>query len=149
VRQTIFALCLVFATGAHAQPSGRISPEEAVLRFNNAVRALDVPTMTAMMYPEVTAFVSNDAPRATLRRVHGREALLKLIGAATTAPVPPLAASALQDPEVQRIGPVAIVTYHIGSGNRVGRRTFVLRETESGWVVLHQHASTFVTGDAR
>jgi ketosteroid isomerase-like protein len=149
MRETIFALCVLFATSAHAQPAGRISPEEAVLRFNNAVRALDVPTMTAMMAPEVTAFVSNDTPRGTLRRVHGRDALLKLIATATAKPLPPMAASAMQDTEVQRIGPVAIVTYHVGSGNRVGRRTFVLRETDSGWVVTHQHASTFVSGDAR
>ena len=28
-------------------------------------------------------------------------------------------------------------------------RDLVLRETESGWVVIHHRASTFVTGDAK
>jgi len=149
VRYVIFAVCVLLALPASAQTAKRISPEEAVLRFTNAIRAGDVPTATAMMDRHFTAFISNDAPNGTLHRVEGREALLKLAIRPNAAPLPPLAASAQQDVEVQRVGPVAIVTYHVGSGNRVGRRTSVLRETESGWLIVHQHASTFVTGDPK
>ena len=149
MRHTIFAFCVLFAVPAFAQSANRITPQEAVLRFTNAVRAGDVATMTAMMDREFTAFISNDSPSAMLKRVEGREALVKVAVNPNGRSLPPLAASALQDVEVQRVGPVAIVTYHVGSGNRVGRRTSVLRETESGWLIVHQHASTFVTGDPK
>lgn len=46
------------------------------------------------------------------------------------------------DSEIQMVGDVAIVTFHLEhGGNAVGRRTLVLSKGANGWRIVHLHAS--------
>jgi ketosteroid isomerase-like protein len=47
-----------------------------------------------------------------------------------------------QDLLVQDYGDVAIATFHLGSGESVGRRTVVLRRQGGEWTIAHLHASS-------
>jgi ketosteroid isomerase-like protein len=45
------------------------------------------------------------------------------------------------DLKVQRFNDFAVVTFHLGTDAMRGRRTFVLRQVDARWKIVHLHAS--------
>jgi ketosteroid isomerase-like protein len=55
-----------------------------------------------------------------------------------------------RDLEIQMIGDVAVVTFHLDDRPpMVNRRTLVLRKTSTGWKIAHLHASEVAMADHR
>ncbi len=46
-------------------------------------------------------------------------------------------------PNIQWLGDVAVLTFHLGARGRLGRRTLVWRRTADGWRIAHLHASSY------
>jgi ketosteroid isomerase-like protein len=127
-----------------ANPSSSASasqPEAAVHAFVSAFNALDRARFDALFAQDVTLFFpSSPFP---VRRIEGKTATLEWFGRffdtarkrGTNPRIQP------QDLKVQDYGDVAIATFHLGAGERVGRRTVVLRRDRGQWVIAHLHAS--------
>jgi ketosteroid isomerase-like protein len=56
-------------------------------------------------------------------------------------PGPPYQDILPEDVEVQWLGEVAVATFHLRRGERLGRRTVVLTHGAGGWKIVHLHAS--------
>jgi len=93
-------------------------------------------------------------PRGIPERAKGRAefernfriVFAQIRGARTTAPYMDLQPRNL---EVQMLGDVAIATFHLDDrAGFVNRRTIVLRKTDSGWKIVHLHASEVATTTA-
>ena len=47
-----------------------------------------------------------------------------------------------KDMQIQALGDAAIVTFHLGEGDTVGRRTLVFQKQKGRWLIAHLHASS-------
>lgn len=47
-----------------------------------------------------------------------------------------------KDMQIQVLGDAAVVTFHLGDDNTVGRRTLVFRKQKGRWLIAHLHASS-------
>ena len=120
-------------------PSG---PEAAIHAFVSAFNALDRARFDALFAEDVTLFFpSSPFP---VRRVEGKEATLEWFGRFfdSARKRGPTLGIKPQDLKVQDYGEVAIATFHLGGGERVGRRTLVLRRHADQWLIAHLHASS-------
>ena len=145
------ALAIAFpASSAIAAPEARPNataapsssgPEAAVQAFVSAFNALDQARFDALFAEDVTLFFP--ASPFPVRRIEGKKATLEWFGRffdsarerGTNPRIQP------QDLKVQDYGDVAIATFHLGGGERVGRRTVVLRRDGGKWAIAHLHAS--------
>ena len=126
---------------ASATPSAS-QPEAAIHAFVSAFNALDQARFDALFAEEVTLFFP--AAPFPVRRIEGKQATLEWFGRffdtlrerGANPRIQP------QDLHVQDYGDVAIATFHLGSGENVGRRTVVLRRQAGQWAIAHLHASS-------
>jgi ketosteroid isomerase-like protein len=118
-------------------------------RFLVAFANNDVPAFAEFMAEDATMFFPPSAPGAPSLRVQGKseiagafaEMYARLGSTKTTGrQIQP------QDLLVQQYDTFAVVTFHLGSDARRGRRGFVFRRTGSQWKIVHLHASDFPIG---
>jgi len=58
-------------------------------------------------------------------------------------PSPPYQNIEAKDMKIQMLGDVSIVTFHLGGGDPVGRRTVIFQKKKKGeWLIAHLHASS-------
>lgn len=57
---------------------------------------------------------------------------------------PPLLQIEPRDVDIRVLGDVALVTFHLGGDDSLGRRTFVMVRRDAAWKILHLHASSVV-----
>jgi ketosteroid isomerase-like protein len=99
----------------------------------------------------LSAFPRRRAPPRTLpKRLQGKLEIERTFGVVfdpirrvsgrTTAPFQNIQP---QDLVVQEFDRFVIVTFHLGTESRRGRRTLVLRQVGSEWKIVHLHASLF------
>jgi len=120
-----------------------------LVAFNN----LDMPAFIAYFADDATFFNRPAPPPQTFPdRVQGKaeiqrvfQVVFEQIRAGSGRAAPPFQNIEPQDLLVQRIGDVAIVTFHLGTKTSRSRRTFVLRRIGAAWKIAHLHASTFDT----
>lgn len=53
-----------------------------------------------------------------------------------------------KDTEIQMLGKVAILTFHLGGNDSLGRRTLVFNKQKGKWLIIHMHASIFTQAEA-
>ena len=133
-------------TASAAKPD---SVEQTMSRFLVAFANNDVPAFAEFMAEDATMFFPPSAPGAPSLRVQGKteiarafaEMYARLGSTKTTGrQIQP------QDLLVQQYDTFAVVTFHLGSDARRGRRSFVFRRTGSQWKIVHLHASDFPIG---
>ena len=96
---------------------------------------------------DATAFFPSIAGPAGFptRRVEGRAAIAREFEAAyqRVGPAAGGRGTIIQptDLKVQRFNDFAVVTFHLGTEAMRGRRTFVLRQVDARWKIVHLHAS--------
>lgn len=122
----------------------------AVDHFLEAFENLDITTFVSCFAEDATVFYPDPEPPA---RVTGRmaiEARFEQVFAAIRAEAeggPPYHRLVPVDLAVQPVADdVAVVTFHLASERRTGRRTLVLTRAATGeWRIVHLHASNRVT----
>ena len=115
--------------------------EAAIHAFVSAFNALDRTRFDALFAEDVTLFFPS-AP-FPMKRTEGKKATLEWFGRlfdsmrqrGTSPKIQP------QDLKVQDYGNVAIGTFHLSGGDRVSRRTVVLRRKGGQRRIVHLHAS--------
>ncbi|MGA9581715.1 MAG: nuclear transport factor 2 family protein [Allosphingosinicella sp.] len=138
-------------SGAVAAPEGRTNsiaapsdprPEAAIQAFVSAFNALDGSRFEALFAEDVTLFFP--ASPFPVRRIDGKKATLLWFGRFFDSLRKRGAGPGIepQDLKVQDYGDVAVASFHLGSGERVGRRTVVLRRQGGRWTIVHLHASS-------
>lgn len=116
------------------------TPQAVLETFLRAFSRLDLDAMLDCFAPEATAFLPAEFQRA---RLQGKDAIRAGFAAmlesvrATGATSIPLDA---EDTLVEEWGDTALATLHIRT-EYLRRRTFVLRRRETGWQIVHVHAS--------
>ena len=136
------ALVLLLPAASVAQPAPDV--EEVIKQF--------LVPFSSQVVPDFIDYFADDAvvffPSAQfgVKRVEGKDPIAEAF-AAVFKPGRPVPAGGRpliqpQDLKVQRFGDLAVVTFHLGTDATRGRRTFVLRRIDSGWRIVHLHAST-------
>jgi SnoaL-like domain len=139
-------LTLLVVPSAFAQtqpPSAELQVREALARFVQAFDDLDWEKFRLAFDDNATVFY----PRAFPERANGRtefEKTFKTVfeqirGGRTAAPYMDIQPRALK---IQLFGNVAIATFNLDDkAGFVNRRTIVLNKSETGWKIVHLHAS--------
>ena len=136
-----------------AQPdSAETQVRETLARFVQAFDNLDWETFRLAFDDNATVFY----PRAFPERANGRtefektfQTVFKQIrgGDKTAAPYMDIQPRELK---IQLFGDVAIATFHLDDrAGFVNRRTIVLNKSESGWKIVHLHASEVSVSSAQ
>jgi ketosteroid isomerase-like protein len=143
-RFAVVLTLLVVPSFAQTQPvSGELQVREALARFVHAFDDLDWETFRAAFDDNATVFY----PRAFPERANGRaefERTFKTVfeqirGGQTAAPYMDIQPKEMK---IQLFGNVAIATFHLEDrAGFVNRRTVVLNKSETGWKIVHLHAS--------
>ena len=138
---------LVVPSFAQAHPiRAELQVREALARFVHAFDDLDWETFRAAFDDHATVFY----PRAFPERTNGRaefERTFKTVfeqirGGQTAAPYIDIQPKEMK---IQLFGNVAIATFHLDDrAGFVNRRTIVLNKSETGWKIVHLHASEVV-----
>jgi ketosteroid isomerase-like protein len=139
--------CAIPASAANKdEDSVRVFASHFLRTFEN----LDMPSFIECFADDATAFFP--APWPPLR-VDGKaaiEAQFQQVFAAIRKDAtrgPPYHALSAEDLSVQLVsGEAAIVSFHLRGEKRVARRSLFLRKTESGWRIVHLHASNASAG---
>ena len=109
-------------------------------QFLAAFTQLQLDAMLSHFADEATAFFPVEHQRL---RLNGKDAIRNAF-ALVLARVRISGASGLrldaEDVQLQDFGAVAVVTLHI-AGEHLSRRTFVLQQSDRGWLIVHFHAS--------
>ena len=127
--------------------------EAAAQRFIIAFNNLDMPAFLDRFAEDATIIHPPSGPPRTFpTRVQGKQEiqrtfqvvfdLIRSSSQRTSAPYQDLQP---RDLLVQQFDGFAVLTFHLGTERRVGRRTLVFRRTGSDWKIVHLHASTFET----
>ena len=139
-------LTLLVLPSAFAQtqpPSAELQVRESLARFVQAFDDLDWEKFRLAFDDNATVFY----PRAFPERANGRtefEQTFKTVfeqirGGRTAGPYMDIQPRALK---IQLFGNVAIATFHLDDkAGFVNRRTIVLNRSETGWKIVHLHAS--------
>jgi len=142
---------LLFAPCGHAlAPAQTEMPavKAALTSFIEAFDNLDWDKFRCSFEDDATVFY----PRAFPHRASGREEFEKTFrtvfeqirGSQTHPPymhINPI------DLQIQLLGDIAIATFHLDDRpGMLNRRTLVLHKTESGWKIVHLHASEVAVG---
>ena len=138
------ALAPVTATAAAAPAVATQAPTagDAANEFIAAFNALDRGRFDRLFADDVTLFFPS-AP-FEVRRVEGKQAVLKWFGKFFDAARSRGGRLNIQpaDLRVQDYGSLAVVTFHLGGKDEVGRRTLVLHKEGQSWKIVHLHASS-------
>ena len=125
--------------------------EAATRRFLTAFNNLDMPAFLDRFAEDATIIHPPSVPPRTFpTRLQGKEEIqrtfqvvfdqIRSASNRTTAPYQDLQP---RDLLIQGYDGLAVLTFHLGSEKRVGRRTLVLRRIGADWKIVHLHASTF------
>jgi ketosteroid isomerase-like protein len=138
MRSLLVAVALVSAP-AFAETS---TPDAAATAFLDAFKSMDEARFDTFFAPEVSMFFPDS--RFPQGRVDGRDAVLAAFhsffkrvkeSGSNSLTIAPL------DQYVQRYGDVAILTFRLDSGDKIGRRSIVFRKMGDDWLIAHFHAS--------
>ena len=128
---------------AAADPATR-DVQAAAAAFVEAFNNLDWEKFRLLFSDDATVFFPfAQAPR----RASGRaevEAVFKRFfdeGRKRKA-APPYLNIQPKDMQIQALGDAAVVTFHLGEDDPVGRRTLVFRKLKGRWLIAHLHASS-------
>jgi ketosteroid isomerase-like protein len=145
---TRFALVLTLlvapSVSAQTQPiSAELQVQKALARFVQAFDDLDWETFRLAFDDNATVFY----PRAFPERATGRaefektfKTVFEQIRSGKSAP--PYMDIQPKEMKIQLFGNVAIATFHLDDrAGFVNRRTIVLNKSQSGWKIVHLHAS--------
>jgi ketosteroid isomerase-like protein len=114
----------------------RSTIEHALATFIDAFTSLDRPRMEACFTDDATVFHRVSGPRCYQFWDDEFEIWR------TTRPGPPYLSIEPKELQIQQLGDVAIVTFHLDNRpGELGRRTLVLTHTPDGWKIAHLHAS--------
>ncbi len=144
-----FALFLILISPQlHASESEIL---EAMESFITAFENGDIEAMEASFSPNAVTFpraimayeYDGEIDVAQYRRVRGidpqmRELIDSLKKSGRERPYLDIQP---KDLEIQVFGEAALVTFHLGGGDSIGRRTFVLARIDDAWKIVHLHAS--------
>jgi ketosteroid isomerase-like protein len=140
----VLTLLVVPSVFAQAQPlSEELQVREALARFIQAFDDLDWEKFRLAFDDSATVFY----PRASPERANGRaefEKIFKTVfeqirSGRTAAPYMDIQPRKMR---IQLFGNVAIATFHLDDrAGFVNRRTIVLNKNETGWKIVHLHAS--------
>lgn len=114
--------------------------EAFLVAFNN----LEWESFRRSFSDDATAFFPfSQVPRLANGRAEV-EAVFKLFfdEVRKRKPGPPYQNIEPKDLKVQVLGDAAIVTFHLGGDDPVGRRTLVFQKQKGEWLIAHLHAST-------
>lgn len=123
--------------------------EASARRFIVAFNNLDMPAFLDCFADDATIIHPPSGPPRTFpKRVQGKSEIQRTFqvvfdlirGGRTTGPYQDLQP---RDLLVQAYDGLAVVTFHLGTDARVGRRTLVFRRMGSNWKIVHLHASIF------
>lgn len=137
----------VIAAGERVQDSSTV--EAAARRFIVAFNNLDMPAFLDRFADDATIIHPPSGPPRTFpKRVQGKQEIQRTFqvvfdlirGGRTTPPYQDLQT---RDLLIQEYDGLAVLTFHLGTDTRVGRRTLVFRRMGSDWKIVHLHASTF------
>ena len=136
-------LVVVSSPAVHAQDATR---DVAVVmdRFLEAFSMRDVAAFTELMTDSATMFFPEAAGQPA-KRVMGRNRIRQEFTALYERAGPRRNPTSLIEPQdllIQVFGTSAVVTFHLGSDESRGRRTFVLHRFPDGWRIVHVHSST-------
>ena len=145
----VTAIAVLSAPAALAQDSNGV--EAAARGFITAFNNLDMPAFLGCFADDATIVHPPSAPPRTFpRRFQGKQEIqrtfqvvfdqIRASSKRTTAPYQDLQP---RDLLVQQFDGVAVLTFHLGSEPRIGRRTLVFRRIGPDWKIVHLHASTF------
>ena len=146
------ATCVLFLLSLNSQV---LATEDDVLAameaFIEAFENGDLETMEAAFSPNAVTFpraimayeYDGEIDVAKYRRVSGidpqmREIVNRLKKSGRDSPyldINPV------DLDIKVFGTAALVTFHLGGGESIGRRTFVLELIDDAWKIVHLHAS--------
>ena len=117
--------------------------QRAAAAFIEAFDNLDWERFRHSFSDEATAFFPSQSLR---RRANGRdeiEAAFKpfVDEMRKRKPNPPNLNIEPKDLKIQMLRDVAIVTFHLGGDDSVGRRTVVFQKRKGKWLIVHLHAS--------
>ena len=119
--------------------------EAAIAAFLAAFNDLDWQRFRALFTDDATVFFPRlRAERATtLAEVEETwHAIFAGIRTGSGRTAPPYQDLHPRDRHIQWLGDVALLTFHLGGPETLGRRTLVWRRTAAGWRIAHLHAST-------
>lgn len=119
--------------------------------FLSALNNLDMDKFLECFAEDATVFYPTASPPQTSPRLlRGRSEMerafkvvfeqIRTYSGRTSAPYLELQP---RDMTIQSFDQFAVVTFHLGNGPVISRRTFVLRKVQSAWKIVHLHASQF------
>ena len=145
--------CMIAAPASTAETDVRAALDAFIEAFENG----DTDAMRtafaddAVTFPRTVMGGRRDEPIETerYRRVSGLDPQMIEILEQRRAEgaSPPLLRIEPRDVDIRVFGDVALVTFHLGGADSLGRRTFVMVRRESAWKILHLHASSVVARD--
>ena len=113
------------------------TPNTTIDAFLTALNDAD-PKIVSLFADDATVFFPmNDRPLRATGRTEIAAAFQSLFAGAKPGKGMP----APENLQVQTIGDVAIVTFQTVNPNVTSRRTFVLRRSGAGWLIVHLHGS--------
>jgi ketosteroid isomerase-like protein len=124
---------------------------EALDGFLSAFELGDITAMKAAFASNATSFPRSFVKNGTdevidisaYRRERGIPAQMRELISVVNASgrEPPYFSIEPQNLEIQMYGDVALVTFHVGNKERLGRRTLVMAQIDDKWKIVHLHAS--------
>ena len=139
----LVALLVVSGASAQSDTAGRDSALATVQTFIKANETRDLELTVSTFADDATVFFPGD-PQT---RVSGKENIRQVFAALFQQRTGVIAIKPT-DVAVQLFGDMAIVTAHLerpATAPGTSRRTFVVRRTGDRWLIVHLHASNFVT----
>jgi ketosteroid isomerase-like protein len=141
---TSFVFLISCSLVAQTEPTAaQPKVEDALANFVRAFDNLDWDTFRLAFSDDATVFY----PRAFPERANGRAEFEKTFKVVfdqirSGKTKPPYMDIQPKDMKVQLFGDIAIATFHLDDrAGFLNRRTVVLRNTKTGWKIVHLHAS--------
>jgi hypothetical protein len=140
----VLTLLVVSPVFAPAQPvNEELQVREALARFIQAFDDLDWEKFRLAFDDNATVFYPRAFPERANGRVEFEKTFKKVFeqirGGRTAAPYMDIQPRKMR---IQLLGNVAIATFHLDDrAGFVNRRTIVLNKSETGWKIVHLHAS--------
>jgi uncharacterized protein (TIGR02246 family) len=118
------------------------TPDAVVDSFLTALNDADPKIVTLFADDATVFFPMNDRPLRATGRAEIASAFESLFAGAKPGKGMP----APENLQVQTYGDMAIVTFQTVNPNVTSRRTFVLRRSAGGWLIVHLHGSNVRRG---